>query len=79
MKDNILYLRRNKDRQTDKHPEFKGSGVVFGKEVWISAYVNEGDDGSKYFKISVTEKNANNTKAAPKEAVKSDFNDELGW
>jgi len=81
VKDNKLFLRRNKDRKTDKHPEFKGSGVVFGKEVWLSAWVNEGDDGSKYFAINVTEKNENNTRTPPpKEAPKSvDFNDELGW
>ena len=48
-------LRRNDKRETDRHPEFKGSCVVTGVEYWLAAWVREGDDGGKYFSLSFHE------------------------
>jgi hypothetical protein len=56
-KDNSLYLRKNKDQKSESHPGYKGSGVVFGKEVWIDAWLNTDDQTKeKYFAIKVKEK-----------------------
>lgn len=56
-KENQLYLRKNKDRQSEKHPEYKGSGNVLGTDVWLAAWVNADDQtGEKYFNIKVTPK-----------------------
>ena len=49
-------LSRNQKRETDRHPEFKGSCMVAGREYWLAAWVREGDDGSKYFSLSFKEK-----------------------
>jgi len=49
-------LSRNQKREHDKQPEFRGSACVHGTEFWISAWVREGDDGSKYFSLSFKEK-----------------------
>ena len=45
-------LSRNQKRETDRYPEFKGSAMVEGREYWLSAWVREGDDGSKYFSLA---------------------------
>jgi hypothetical protein len=49
-------LPRNQKRETDRHPEFKGSFMVEGREYWLSAWAREGDDGSKYLGLSFTPK-----------------------
>ncbi len=28
----------NKDRKTDKHPDFKGEAMIDGKEYWVAAW-----------------------------------------
>lgn len=49
-------LGRNKRRRGDKDPEYSGQAEINGVEYWLSAWVNEGNEG-KYFKISFTPKN----------------------
>ena len=49
-------LSRNQKREHDKQPEFRGSACIHGTEFWISAWIREGDDGSKYFSLSFREK-----------------------
>jgi hypothetical protein len=58
-------LSRNAKRETDRHPEFKGSAMVGGVEYWLSAWVREGDDGSKYFSLSFTPKQQPQQQASP--------------
>lgn len=66
-KENQLYLRKNKERKTDKHPEYKGSGNVVGTDVWLAGWVNTDDQtGEKYFNIKVTPKEQQQSKPAPK-------------
>lgn len=48
-------LSRNQRRESDKHPEYSGTAEVDGVEYWLSAWVNNGDNG-KYFKISFKKK-----------------------
>ena len=40
-------LARNKNRSTDKHPEYTGSLNVEGVDYWVSAWVQTGRQGSK--------------------------------
>lgn len=70
---NTGILTRNQNRETDKHPEYRGSVNVNGEEFWLSAWVREGKEGGKlegqkYFSLSLTPKDA--PKAAPKAASK---------
>ena len=56
-------LFKNKDRKSDKHPEYNGSINIQGVEYWLSAWVKESKkDGSKYFSLAVKQKE----KQAPK-------------
>jgi hypothetical protein len=58
-------LSRNTKREHDKQPEFKGSAMVTGREFWLSAWIREGDDGSKYFSLSFTPKQQPQQQASP--------------
>lgn len=43
------YLGSNKNPQGEKSPSHKGKCTIDGKDYWISAWVNTGDDNSRYF------------------------------
>jgi hypothetical protein len=54
-------LARNDKKETEKHPDFKGSINVDGVEYWLSAWVKEGKpggkmEGRKFFSLSVSPK-----------------------
>lgn len=55
-------LGRNKKREKDTHPEFRGKCNIEGVEYWISAWVRE-SDGEKFFSLAFQPKDA-----APKPA-----------
>jgi len=58
-------LFRNNKRTSDKSPEYNGSLNVDGVEHWISGWVKEAKDGSKFFSLSVQPKEK---QEAPKQA-----------
>lgn len=62
--DNIGSLSRNRKKESEKHPDFKGSCIVAGVEYWISSYINEGEGGGKYFRLYFSPKDASKTAAA---------------
>lgn len=49
--DNVGSLSRNRKKETERHPDHKGSCTVAGVAYWISAYINDSDDGGKYFRL----------------------------
>jgi hypothetical protein len=58
-------LSRNQKREHDKRPEFRGSCMVAGVEYWLSAWVRELNDGSKYFGLAFTPKEQPQQQASP--------------
>lgn len=57
-KDNDLVLFKNDKKETDNHPDYKGSGMVNGAEVWVSGWVNTSKSGVKYMSIKTQNKDA---------------------
>lgn len=51
-KENTGTLGKNKDRKSDRHPEYTGKINVDGRDYWLSAWVKE-KDGRKFFSLSV--------------------------
>jgi hypothetical protein len=49
-------LFKNDRKETDRHPEYKGSINVDGQEFWLSAWVKDGKSG-KFMSLSITPKN----------------------
>lgn len=55
-KPNTGSLRRNAKKEKDTHPDAKGSCNINGQEFWISGWIREEDDGSKWTSLSFTPK-----------------------
>jgi hypothetical protein len=67
-------LFKNKDRQNDKQPEYKGSINIQGVEYWLSAWVKDGKSG-KFFSLSVQPKEKQAPKPAPQ--AHDDMDDDI--
>jgi hypothetical protein len=51
-------LFRNDKKESDRHPDYKGSLNVGGTEYWVSAWIKESKAGQKYMSLAVTAKEA---------------------
>ena len=71
---NTFVLFKNKDKATEKHPDYKGTLNIEGVEHWASAWVKTSKNGEKFMSGSITPKNANNTRA-PVTAAKPALDD----
>jgi hypothetical protein len=64
-------LSKNDKKTEDRHPEYRGSAVIGGKQFWISAWVKEGKLG-KFFSLSFTEKTDGNAPRSQSNAKTSE-------
>lgn len=67
--DNIGSLSRNRKKEKETHPDFKGSATVAGVEYWISSYINEGEGGGKYFRLYFEPKKTEANGSVPSESA----------
>lgn len=64
-------LFKNDKKETEKHPDYKGSCEIEGTEYWVSSWLNESKNGRKYLSLKFSPKDG-----APKQAaINDDFND----
>jgi len=47
---------KNTRRDRENSPELTGSGMIFGKDVWINAWVKVDKNGNKWISFSFKEK-----------------------
>jgi len=55
-KDNSGAMFVNDKKETESHPDRKGSAMVGGVEYWVSGWINESAKGNKYMSLSFTPK-----------------------
>ena len=51
-RDNSGSLFRNDKKETDNHPDYNGSAMVGGQEVWMSAWLKTSTNGKKFMSFS---------------------------
>lgn len=54
-------LFKNDKKEKPNHPDYKGNGMVFGEEVWISAWVKDGKNG-KFLSLAFNAKSESGAK-----------------
>ena len=49
-------LFRNRRKSQEKHPDYTGSCKIDGKVYYVSAWIKESAEGTKYFSMAYTER-----------------------
>jgi len=55
-KDNSGALFKNDKKESDSHPDYKGSAMINGSDYWVSGWINTSNAGTKYMKFSYSPK-----------------------
>jgi uncharacterized protein (DUF736 family) len=55
-KDGSGALFKNHDKESENHPDYRGSIKIGGTEYWLSAWLKESAKGTKYMSLSAQPK-----------------------
>ena len=75
-KDMTGSLFKNDRKETDNHPDYKGSALINGVDHWLDAWINTDRNGGKYMSLKLKPKDANGHKPAPQPASSYDDDDQ---
>lgn len=76
-------LFKNDRKETDKHPDYKGSLNVDGSEFWLSSWIKQDRNGKTYMSLSIQPKEEQrkptiSQRAAPaRQSARTEMDDEI--
>lgn len=77
-RDNSGSLFKNDRKEKETHPDYKGTAMVNGVEMWMSAWLKTAGNGSKFMSFSFQSKDQKPTnQAAPAAKADPDFNEDM--
>lgn len=69
-------LFKNDKKETETHPDYKGSCEIDGTEYWLNAWLNTSSKGRKYLSLKFKAKDGQSAPAPVKQAaIDDDFSD----
>jgi uncharacterized protein (DUF736 family) len=75
-KPNTGSLFKNDRKQSDTHPDYKGSALIDGLgDCWLDAWINTAKDGSKYMSLKIKPKEGSRPAAQTPEPAGGGFGD----
>ena len=77
MRPNTGSLFANDNRETDKHPNAKGSALIDGVEYWVSAWTNTSQNGKKYQSLKFEPKEQQSGQPAQAPAPQPELEDSI--
>jgi uncharacterized protein (DUF736 family) len=75
-RDNSGSLFKNDKKEKENHPDYKGSCMVGGVGMWMSAWLKVGANGTKFMSFSFQPKDQQATQPVAKAAV-ADLDDDI--
>ena len=78
-RDNSGSLFKNDKKESENHPDYNGSAMVNGTEMWMSAWLKTSTSGKKFMSFSFKPKDQQTSKPVAKSAPKAepDFDDDM--
>ena len=81
-RDNSGSLFKNDRKEKETHPDYKGTAMVGGVEMWMSAWLKTASNGSKFMSFSFQPKDQQAAPQSQKQAARQpapveDFNDDM--
>jgi uncharacterized protein (DUF736 family) len=64
-KDMTGVLFKNQKKDSDKHPDYKGSALVDGEEYWLAGWVNDNEKVGKYLSLKFEPKEESKSNKTP--------------
>jgi hypothetical protein len=65
-KDNSGSLFKNDRKETEKHPDRKGSGRIDGVDYWVSGWVKQDKNGNPWMSLSFQKKEQSRREQTPR-------------
>lgn len=76
-KPNTGSLFKSDKKESDSHPDYKGSGIIDGVDYWLDSWINTSNAGVKYMSLKFKPKDAAQSPRASAPVHDVDLDDDV--